>query len=204
MLISKKQMAHHLGVSISTLERMCKRGELTPLYGDETNFGKRRVFFELPDPEPSVTVTVRPEPSATPSVAHPEPTPPSGVRSPSNVDAKLESDFHFAHRYLSGHATDSFGNKIDGTNSKYSEPYTILGPHPQVERRPVPTTTSHMNPALVGGRPLPGVAHAGDMSHPLLKGFNGIEKPQRPQHPNLSRNQLLNLIIDDIKRGYSR
>lgn len=62
--------------------------------------------------------------TVAPSVAvPPEPVVPSTTRS--NVDAKLDTDADFAQRYLAGEISDSFGNKIDGSNG-----ITALGPHP--------------------------------------------------------------------------
>lgn len=204
MRVSKKQMAEHLGVSVSTIDRKVKRGELTPVFGEKTSFGKPTVSFEIAEPaEPSST---RPEPSDPNLGSHPESEPSANLaeRPQSNIDAKLEDDFHFAHRYLQGQATDSQGNRIDGSNVRYSEPVTLLGPEPQIEYTPPSSTTEHMNPALVGGTPLPGVAHAGDLSHPLLKDFKGIERAVRPRHPNQTRQEFLHAMLRDVSQGWSR
>jgi hypothetical protein len=195
MLLSRNDAAKHLGVSLSTIDRMVKAGKITSVPGPTTNFGKPSRWFEFKelDPEPA------PEPSATKLVAHPESESCTNfVQHPqSNVEEKLLDDFHFAHRFLQGEVTDSFGNTISATSADK----TALGPAPPVERKPVDTTgASHINPALLAntvtigtdGQP---VEHAGSLNHPLLRGFKGVEVRKRPEHPNARRNRLLHVSI---------
>src|SRR5262249_46283730 len=117
----------------------------------------------------------------------------------SNVDARLLDDAEFARRYIAGEIADSFGNFI----GKTSPHRTALGPEPPVERKRVDRTgTAHMHPDLLPDLSVPS---ADSLEHPLNRGFKGAEKPQPSRHPNQTRQELLNVIINDcLYRGYSR
>lgn len=190
MLLSRADAAKHLGISIATLERRVKRGELTPVYGEPTsNFGRRSVWFEFPELDAPAQVTLEEHTPASPEPAPVLPLP--------NVEQRFESDLHFAHKYLQGEVCDSFGNSISASSAHR----TALGPEPPIEHRPVPTTTSHMDQRLLPNMNQPS---ADSLEHPLNKNFKGLESPPKPVHPNYTRQQLLNVILRDVREGWSR
>jgi hypothetical protein len=64
---------------------------------------------------------------------------------------KHDADQNFAEAYLKGEATDSAGNRIDGTNKQWPNKGTqsLIGPQDPMPRVR-PDTTSHMTPGTVG------------------------------------------------------
>src|SRR5262249_31748582 len=149
-----------------------------------------------------VPVVAKPEPEPTPLAATAE-------APVSNILLRQLEDQAFAEAYLHCEACDSFGNTISGVNVRHSEQVTALGPSPQIERRLAPTSTSHMNPALLAtscitfGTDGEVCEHAGAANHPLNRG-KLLEKPKRPEHPNATRQQMLNAILRDVSIGWSR
>lgn len=63
-------------------------------------------------------------------------------------EEKQQEDLEFATRYKMGQATDSFGNRIDGSNNgcPTTGAATLVQPR-DVEQGPPPDTQSHMGPA---------------------------------------------------------
>jgi len=60
-----------------------------------------------------------------------------------------ENTEDFAAAYRAGRATDSCGNRADGTNKNYSATVTLLGPHDEGHRQSVLDTQAHMNQGLI-------------------------------------------------------
>jgi hypothetical protein len=187
MKLSRKDAAAHLGVSLATLDRHIKAGKLNVTYGEPNRLGKRTVFVDFPEiPEPTPEpVTVAPAP---------EPMPMPVLPLVSQIEERLLDDAEFARRYIEGEIGDTYGNTFRRTR------YSALGPAPPIERRPEPIN-GHIHPALMPNLAQPS---ADSMEHPLNKNFRGIERPARPRHPNQTRQELLNAIWSDIRRGFSR
>jgi hypothetical protein len=201
---SKAQAARLLGISTRTLTRRVAAGTIRCKRVGEGQFAElafsadelRRLGATIPEPV-TVTVEAAPEPQPTPEPA-PQPQ-------PSAFEQHLADDLAFAEAYLRGEASDSAGNKHDGSNSRFlSGQQSLLGPQP-ARIRTRPSTTGHMNAALVGGTPQRGtdgevVAHAGSDNAPLLKNFTGIPAPTRLRHPNSVRQEILSGVL----AGWSR
>lgn len=143
-------------------------------------------------------VEVEPEP-----IAVPEPVPVS------NFEQRQLADLEFAEKFLRGEMPDSCGNFYDGHNAHFNAGTTgALGPQEPVIR-PRPSTTEHMNPALVGGAPQfdakgEVIDCANAPNHPLLRDFKGVPTPTRMRHPNQTRAEFLSMILRDVSRGWSR
>jgi excisionase family DNA binding protein len=143
--LSRKQAADLLGISIRTLDRWVKKGRIqAPKKIGEGQYAES-VFTHsdlgLSEPEP------KPKATPIPTIPEPEPEP-----EPSDVEIREQADRMFADAYLSGEATDSCGNRIDGTNKRFlygSKSLIGISPQdrPQRQRR---DTTGHMDPALIG------------------------------------------------------
>jgi hypothetical protein len=160
MTLSRKQAAALLGISLSTLQRRTKAGRYTATKTGQYQFAEVTYTYAgigLPEPfvQPDIPIDANydegdetPEPVAT--VLPPK-------REPSNVDLKAEQDQEFAAKYLAGQATDSSGNRVDGTNRKFPSKgiQSLLGPVPPPEPRTPQSGTSHMNPALLSDWPDP-------------------------------------------------
>lgn len=203
--LSKKQACALLGISQRTLERRIERGEIKVAAKDADGGRWGQVWFTreslgLPEQE-SVTnfVTHHEQASVANSATHPERSAPSADQPLTEAEQRIADDLQFAHEYLTGQVSDSFGSTITETK------HTALGPCPPVERHR-PDSTAHMDQRLLGtnkltfgtdGQP---VMHAGSGNHPLLAGFKGAEAPQKTPHPNAIRQ----MILADIRRGYSR
>jgi hypothetical protein len=102
---------------------------------------------------------------------------------------------------------DSLGNPVHGPATKYS----LLGPHPPIQRTPTPGPFDHMDPALLGGRGTgvdgQPIFDAASDNHPLVAQAIREGKmqptPTKSRHPNRYRNEILQLLCD-VRKGQSR
>lgn len=115
----------------------------------------------------------------------------------------------FAAAFLAGQATDSLGNRQGDTK------FSLLGPQPPVTPSCRTSTTSHMNPALVGSEDALDTRHnplESDDFHELWHpGFNerrkemyasaGVRQPSESE-----RKQVVDraVIMAAFRKGYSR
>lgn len=144
MLLSRIDAAQHLGISTKTLDRRIASGALTAIFGEPNRLGKRTVFVDFPElKEPT------PEPAVVASEPEPEPKPTVRRETLSNVELKAIDDLIFAEAYKTGQATDTMGNRYDGTNTRFPEigRLSLVGAEERPRERL--STTSHMNAALV-------------------------------------------------------
>jgi hypothetical protein len=147
MTLNRQQACELLHISTTTLWRRIKAGTYTSNRGEGQFAALSFTYADLGLTEPTSEPTPAPEPTRNPApskVGHYEDEP--ALRAPSREDA----DRSFAEAYRSGDATDSAGNKIDGTNERFRTKgiQSLLGPV-EIERTPV-GTTDHMHPALAG------------------------------------------------------
>lgn len=147
MTLSRKEAASLLGISLSTLQRRTKAGQYTCIRTGTSQFSETlytHAGIGLSEP-----IESQPEPE--PLVEHKpvEVLPPK--TEPSAVDLKAEADQRFAQDYRSGIATDSNGNRVDGTNEKFPSlgATSLLGPRRPPEPKKPQSGCSHMNPALL-------------------------------------------------------
>lgn len=115
MTLTKKEAAALLGISLRTLDRRMAKGVYTFTRTGEGQYAElsfTHAGIGLPEPAPvvvpvpAVTVEDEPEPQFAPSPLGP-------------IELKAEADQRFADDFKRGEATDSIGNRIDGTNRKW-------------------------------------------------------------------------------------
>jgi hypothetical protein len=153
--MNKHEAAELLNVSVRTLDNLMAAGKVTFTKNGDSKFAP--VSFTHAD----LGLQPEPAPSAVcAEVALPyqdEPVRPAEVtatpRFPIHkIDIiKRDADEDFATAYREGRASDSAGNKIDGTNDRHPVRgmESLLGPqNPMPRVRPDPT--SHMTPGTVG------------------------------------------------------
>jgi len=227
---SRKESARLLGVSVRTLGRWVADGRITAERSGTEQFAELRIgldelqrvgLFIEPEPEPEppanlaghqpspesdepciAELAIDPDPQPQPhrmaDLAHPQPE-------PDPIEQRIAADLDFAAAYLSGEACDSYGNTVKGPRiSDDGSICTALGPLPP-QRRPKLDSCSHMDSRLIGDTTQPS---ADSPQHPLNAGFKGIEKKSSPESPNLQRNRLLHITLnewlDAARAGYSR
>ena len=157
--LSRKQAADLLGICVKTLQRRMKDG--TYKY---TKIGKGQ-YAEVQFTYADIGLHEPVEPAPTPELVITEPLPePEPEPVLADAEIRQQADWEFAGRYLSGHATDSCGNKIDGTNARFlTGSKSLIGIGPEDRAQPQrQDTTSHMVRELVGS----GV-HAMSVPRPL-------------------------------------
>jgi len=110
MTLTKKEACKLLGISPRTLERRMASGRYKFTRTGEGQFAELSFTYTgigVPEPAPVVepvpAVEVEPEPKFAPSPLGP-------------IELKAEADQRFADDFKRGKATDSLGNRIDGTN----------------------------------------------------------------------------------------
>lgn len=113
MTLTKKEACKLLGISPRTLDRRMAKGQYKFTRSGVGQFAElsfTHADIGLPEPAPVVelvpAVTVEPEPQFAPSPL-------------SESELRAEADQRFADDFKRGKATDSLGNKIDGTNEKW-------------------------------------------------------------------------------------
>ena len=145
MTLNKQQACELLHISPTTLWRRMKAGTYTSTRGEGQFAALSFTYADLglTEPTPAVNHDVQ---IAEQYDDAPLEKPIAAPRAQSRDDA----DRSFAEAYRSGDAADSAGNRIDGTNERFRTKgiQSLLGPV-EIERTPV-STTSHMDPALVG------------------------------------------------------
>jgi hypothetical protein len=146
--LSKQKVCQLLHISATTLWRRIKAGTYTCTRGGDEQFSSLSfTYADIGLPEPQTIA----EPMPVIAEVSAEPTrnpPPSKVSHYEDADELPADDF--AERYKAGEATDSSGNKIDGTNNRWSETPSLLGPTVPYEGPPIPRTgTAHMDARLL-------------------------------------------------------
>jgi hypothetical protein len=208
--MTKKQVCALIGISPKTLERRMAKGVYKFTRTDEGQYA--HVSFThadvgLPEPAPASEPVISPAPAVPEPIPEPEFAPvPLGA-----VELQREADERFAQDYKRGEATDSAGNTINGTNARWPTKgiQTLLGPmEPKPRERVQHVTTMEKialaQPQMIGtdGEP---VLHAGSDNHPYFGAHNrACGGPSKPRHPNQKRQEMLNTIFADIRRGFSR
>ena len=159
--MNKQDAAAWLEISAPTLDRHIKQGKVNVRRIPNAGVGKQSVvcLIEAPDAAPI--------PAPEPAV---EPAPPQPTESP---DAK------FAREYREGTATDSFGNRILGT-----EKITALGPSPEVPKpQPIQDAAAKWDNHKM--KHVPGYSSGCDAAGPLAgrpDGFSRSEQQKRREH----------------------
>jgi len=108
----------------------------------------------------------------TPEIPLPYQDEPEPARKPVHVptvlsveDRKRTADLQFAEAYLSGEATDSYGNKVDGSNARCPESGAQCGvTKPAVTESAPQNTQAHMDNVNLSDRD-----HTGAMIDPSIK-----------------------------------
>jgi hypothetical protein len=191
--LSKAEACALLHISDSTLTRRMRKGVYKFTRTGEGQYAEVQFTCEG-------LGLVEPSPEPTPAFAEAQRTP--------AVEAKPAPMPDIAEVGALPISEDSLGNPIGGA-SKYS----LLGPQPPVEHRPKPGLFDHMDPALLGateittdGQP---IFDGSSDTHPLNQraialGHLEPTKATKSRHPNQTRQEFLNLIFQDVRRGYSR
>jgi hypothetical protein len=199
--MTKKEACQLLSISERTLQRRvaagiytCTRigtGQFAALDFSHSDIGLPEPVIEAaPEPTPTVAVAVAPLPEPVRESAPRELT-------------QAEKDAQFAEAYKAGYACDSYGNTIDDSEPKRSLGY--FEPSPPVESNKDYQISKRAPEIGTDGQP---IEHGGSDNHPLIARriangeFQGGEK--KPRHPNQTRQDCLNEIFRDIRRGYSR
>jgi len=146
--LTAKETCALLGISRATLGRRMVTGEVKFIKLPHKRQSLLFIFAEPDDVLPAPKPVPQPEPAKT------APVKPLIPDSP--IETKMADDMMFAERYVAGRASDSLGNKIDGTNDRRPTRGTVSLIGPQESRiRHRPDTASHMVPALVGNADTP-------------------------------------------------
>jgi len=157
--LTKKEACDLLSISPKTLERRMKAGvykfsrngsgQYSELSFTHADLGLSEPV-PVPTPEPVPVPT--PVPETAPAVPEPTPEPKSAPAPLGPIEQQCQSDLAFAEAYKRGVATDSAGNKIDGSNAERPTlgQTSLLGPSIDAKQRPAVDTQHHMNPALIG------------------------------------------------------
>ncbi len=169
MILTKQQAAAALKISLRTLCSRMKSGAIKYRKTATTRPGQNSVFFDsaelgLHEPEQS-----KHDVPINNNYDDPAPELPSGADAlelrPRELTPK-ERDAKFAAEYLAGTASDSIGNKRDGSNDRWPEKgATLIGPPVRVDPGPHVDSQSHMDPRLLAsndtlGNPIAPVATA--------------------------------------------
>ena len=160
--MNKKQVKELLHISNSTLDRRMKDGtyKYTKAEGQfgEVSFTRADLGLpalpEIPLPyqdRAPVRIACAPKHFILPTPA---------------IEKKQQEDLAFAAAYCAGRATDSFGNKVDGTNDRCPEngASTLVRPEPK-EYYPPADSQSHINPALLSSNDSTGRNRMEDNPH---------------------------------------
>ena len=214
--LTKKQVCSLLKIGYSTLGRWMREGKIKFTREQAVGAFESAVFFRRADlaeflpSAPIVASIAAPVRNAAPSkVGHYEDEPAPRAQSRENADLS------FAEAYKAGDATDSAGNKIDGTNDRFRTKgiQSLLGPI-EVEK-PVVSGTSHMNPALVGGAGESGnTAYINSLEYHLKAGSITQEQYEEMQSASVKARRQCEqtnktyldkaAILAAFKHGYSR
>jgi hypothetical protein len=157
-MMTKKEVCDLLNISPKTLQRRMSKGQYTFSRTGEGQYAELSFTFAdigLPEPTPAA-----PEPTpaleTAPAAPTVEPTPePTFAPSPlGTIELARQADERFADDFRRGEATDSLGNKIDGTNKLWPNKgaQSLVGSadmYDNLDGTPTETQT-HMNPALIG------------------------------------------------------
>jgi hypothetical protein len=197
MKLSRNEVCKRVPIGLSTFDRWAKSGKLEVFRdGTLTNAKKEVVWASLeslgkalgiaddtelrqrlglPTVTHDVTINVNydnPQPERVPDIREPDAFRPQ---------SRAQQDREFAEKYRSGEATDSAGNKIDGTNSRWPlsdrddgiAAVTLLGPtakEPKVKGE----TQNHMEPGLLSDRDENGEAIVGPVRMGCVPSFVNI------------------------------
>ena len=209
-MMSKKEACALLGISPKTLQRRMSKGVYKFTRAGEGQYAElsfTHAGLGLPEPESAPDRVIDLAYAAPEPTPEPEPAPTFSPTPPGPIELQREADERFAQDYKRGEATDSAGNTINGTNERWPTKgiQSLLGPQeprPKVAEH-VTTMEKHQRPMIgTDGEP---VVHAGSDNHPFFGAHNrACGGTSKPRHPNQTRQELLNAIWSDIRRGYSR
>ena len=220
--LTKREACALLSISPKTLQRRINKGQYKFTRIGEGQYAElsfTHADLGLPEPEPTPTPTPV-APAVTPAVetapAVPEPEPKIAPAQLGPIELQREADQRFADDYKRGLVTDSAGNTINGTNERWPTKgvQSLLGPL-EAKPREKFSCNSHMSDYWrMNDQPQVGwngevIVDASSDSHPLnrervLREQAIKSTPTRQPHPNQSRQDMLNQIWADIRRGYSR
>jgi hypothetical protein len=207
--MTKKEACALLGISPKTLQRRMSKGVYKFTRAGEGQYAElsfSHADLGLTEPAPVPTPVLEIAPAAP--VPTPELAPTFALAPLGPVELRREADERFAQDYKRGEVADSAGNTINGTNERWPTKgiQSLLGP-----MKPKPkekfSCDAHMTlqnrPTMIGvdGE---SVLHAGSDNHPMQQGRTNVGAKPKPQHPNQSRQDMLNAIWADIGREYSR
>jgi excisionase family DNA binding protein len=203
MVLTKKEACKLLGISPRTLERRMASGRYTFTRTGEGQFAELSLTHTgigLPEPEP--VAVVEPVPA--------ESTPTYDVPIRPEYNDEPADTRTFAERYLANEVPDSAGNYFNGTNARWPTKgiQSLLGPQEPKPKEKF-SCDAHMGAYQTDRRPMIGtdgepVYDAGSDNHPLNKGRTNVGEKQKSHHPNQTRQEFLNAIWSDIRRGFSR
>jgi Bacterial regulatory protein, Fis family len=142
--LSKKDACELLGISPKTLQRRMAKGQYKFTRVGEGQYAA--VTFTYGDL--GLSEPVEPVPAPVVVEVQVEPSPVIPQRPPTAQELRDAEDAVFADAFKTGRVTDSCGNYIDATRQ------TLLG-HRDPEPKQKPSSTIHMNPALVGDPNVP-------------------------------------------------
>jgi hypothetical protein len=189
--LSKAEACALLHVSDSTMTRRMRKGVYKFTRTGEGQYAEVQFTYEG-------LGLVEPTPEPTPAVAVAQPTPAVEAKPVPMPDIKVPDAFN-PQEYR-----DGFGHTITGNYE-----------HRMFETRTAqkPGLFDHMDPALLGGTEIGAdgqpIFDGSSDNHPLnvraiALGHLEPMKPAKSRHPNQNRQELLNAIFSDIRRGYSR
>lgn len=137
--LTKKEAMALLGISTATMSRWMTSGKIKYSKIEAGRF-QSAVFFDAEEIARLLPVRV-----TVPVSALKNPAPAANPR-------KEPKDLRtFAEKYLDGDECDSCGNYVDGSNPWFpSTGSSLIGPCIPAAPEPRTSTTSHMDPALVG------------------------------------------------------
>jgi len=170
--MTKEQVMDLLHISRSTLERRMADGtyKYTKAEGRLGKVSFTRADLGLPEPKEI------PLPYQDPAPVRIGCQPRHFIMPTPQIEKKQQEDLAFASKYLAGAATDSFGNKVDGTNDARTTAGVGTLVQPDVkEFQPPADSQSHINPALLSSND-----NAGNPIEKYHKDWHGGE-PSEPQ-----------------------
>ena len=160
--MTKQEAADALFISPRTLDRRMKDGTYK-----FTKTADGKVSFTHADLGLPESVVTPPKEIPLPYQDEPAPARKPAMRAhkPFPIKQKTADDLKFAEAYLSGEATDSYGNKVDGTNARCPTSGPQCGvTKPAVTESAPQDTQSHMDNVNLSDRD-----HTGAMIDPSIK-----------------------------------
>jgi hypothetical protein len=222
--LSQKQCADKLGISLATFRRRVRIGR----YGKGEKVGPEHnalVWYSYADiglqepaePEPCSDLlrqpanrgevppsSPEPEPISeeVPRTSKPEPTSLELPKTsePTAEELRIAAELLWADKYKRGEVPDSFGNYVGIPK------LSAIGPTPERQpRQPKQYGDEHMPERLRVKIDGP-ITHAGSDNHPMIapRIKSGEIAPSNRAYENLTKGQLVELLIQDRLKGWSR